>query len=244
MYSYMYPCHPSVGPRESSWTLSETCSTTHNVSTHISQLTKPQAVSPIPPLASMPKYTEKQLQETIRHAQREPDVPTRRTAEMYGVPRTTLHQRVLGKHQDSRAAYWDEQLFSTGEGNAIAEYADIMADAGFPLSPIILWQIAQGIINEMEMPQHGQGGCIIGPRESSTKLRDKRNQRLQGAMPSSTIYTVGSHWVNRFLDCNPGSKKVYIRYQERARVAATNVPPEACQSCTTEEYSSVQYLEL
>jgi len=118
-------------------------------------------------------------------------------------------------------------------------------DAGFSLSPNLLWQIAQGIINEREMSQHGQGGRIIGPRESSTKLRDKRNQRLQrqGAVPSSTIHTVGNHWVNRFVDRNPGFKNVYIRYQERAR-AATNVPPEACQSCTTEEYSSGQYLEL
>jgi len=97
-----------------------------------------------------------------------------------------------------------------------------------------------------EMPQHGLRGGIIGPRESSTKLRDKRNQRLQrqGAVPSSTIHTVGNHWVNRFLDRNLGFKKVYICYQERARAAATNIPPEACQSCTTEEYSSVQYLEL
>jgi len=69
-----------------------------------------------------------------------------------------------------------------------------MADAGFPLSPNFLWQIAQGIINEREMPQHGQGGGIIGPRESGTKSRDKRNQRLQrqGAVPSSTIHMVGT----------------------------------------------------
>jgi len=176
----------------------------------------------------------------------ESQMATRRIAELYGVPRTILHQRVLGKHQDSRAAHRDEQLFSTGEEHAIAEYAGIMADAGFPLSPNLLWQIAQGIINEREMSQHGQRGGIIGPRESSTKIWDKRNQRLQqqGAVPSSTIHTVGNYWVNRFLDRNPGFKKVYIRYQERARAAATNVPPEACQSCTTEEYSSVQYLEL
>jgi len=109
----------------------------------------------------MPKYTEKQLQEDIRHARRKPDVPTRRIAELYGVPRTTLHQRVLGKHQDSRAAHRDEQLFSTGDENAIAEYAGIMTDAGFPLSPNLLWQIAQGIINEREMPQRGQGGAVL-----------------------------------------------------------------------------------
>jgi len=167
-----------------------------------------------PPVASMPKYTEKQLQEAIRHTRRESDMPTRRIAELYGVPRTILHQRVLEKPQDSREAYWDEQLFSTGEGNAIAGYAGIMADTGFPLSPNLLWQITQGIINEREMPQHRQGGGIIGPRKSSTKLRDKQNQCLQqqGTVPSSTIHTVGNHWVNRFLDYNSGFKKVYIHY--------------------------------
>ena len=107
--------------------------------------------------------------------------PTRRIAGLYGVPRTILHQRVLGKHQYSRAAHRDEQLFSTGEVNAVAEYAGIMADAGFPLSPNLLWQIAQGIINEREISQHGQGGGIIGPRESSTK------QAPSQAKPAFTI---------------------------------------------------------
>jgi len=36
------------------------------------------------------------------------------------------------------------------------------------------------------------------------------------------IHIVGMHWVDRFLDRNPGFKKVHIRYQERARAAATN----------------------
>jgi len=62
---------------------------------------------------------------------------------------------VLGKHQYSRAAHLESQLFSTGEENAIAEYAGIMADTEFPLSPNLLWQIAHGIINMREMPQGG-----------------------------------------------------------------------------------------
>jgi len=104
----------------------------------------------------MPKYAEKHLQEAIRHTRRAPDVPTRRIAELYEVRSTShpLRQRVLGKHQDSRAAHRHEHLFSTGEENAIAEYAGIMADAGFLLIPDLLRQIAQEIINEREMPQY------------------------------------------------------------------------------------------
>lgn len=45
-----------------------------------------------------------------------------------------------------------------------------MADAGFPLSPDLLRQIAQGIVNEREMPQHGQGGGIVGPQESAISI--------------------------------------------------------------------------
>jgi len=175
----------------------------------------------------MPKYTEKQLQEAIRHTQREPDVPNQRIAELYGVPHNTLRQRVLGTRQDRATAHRDEQLFSPGKEKAIAEYAGIMADAGFPLSPDLLCQIAQGIVNAREILQHGQGG-IVGPHQSTFKPRDRRVEHLarQGVMlPSASnpnIHIVGLHWVNRFVDCNPGFRKVYVRYQERARAAASN----------------------
>lgn len=62
----------------------------------------------------------------------------------------------------------------------------------------------------------------------------RRTQRLQrqGAIPppsasdpattNSHIHIVGANWVDRFLNRNSGFKKVYIRYQESARKAATN----------------------
>ena len=181
----------------------------------------------------MPKYTEQQLQEAIKHAQREPDVPTQRIAELYRVDRMTLRRRVLGTHKNRAVAHRHKQLFSTGEEKAIADYAGLMADAGFPLNPDLLRQIAQGIINERQIPQQGQGGGIVGCQES-TNTRDKRKYRLerQGAIPPPStndpstsnlpIHFIGVHWVDRFLNRNPGFKKVYIRYQERQRAAATN----------------------
>jgi len=39
-------------------------------------------------------------------------------------------------------------LFSPGEEAAIADYAGIMADAEFPLTPEFLRHIVQGIVNE------------------------------------------------------------------------------------------------
>ena len=115
---------------------------------------------------------------------------------------------MLGKNQDKVTAHRDEQLFSIGEERAIVEYAGTMADVGFPLTSDMLRQIAQGLINERETSQRSQGG-----------------RQRQGVIPSSSsnpIHTIGIHWVTRFLDRNPGFKKVYIRYQERARAAATN----------------------
>jgi len=106
----------------------------------------------------MPKYTKKQLQEAIKHARREPDIPTRHIAELYEVPHTILWQRVLRTNQDRATTQQDEQLFSIGEEKAIAEYAGTMADAGFPLTPDMLRQITQELINERETPQRSQGG--------------------------------------------------------------------------------------
>ena len=103
-----------------------------------------------------------------------------------------------------------------------------MADAGFPLNYTLLQQIAQGMVNERQITQKGQGGGILGPRESTNNPRDRRNQRLQQQGAPHLVQTplkthiVGVNWVDRFLDCNPGFKKIYIRYQERARAAATN----------------------
>ena len=50
-------------------------------------------------------------------------------------------------------------------------------------------------------------------------VQDIINSRV-GASESPHI--VGMNWVNRFLDRNPEFKKTYVRYQERARVAASN----------------------
>ncbi|KAF8424802.1 hypothetical protein BGX38DRAFT_1279335 [Terfezia claveryi] len=158
---------------------------------------------------------------------------------LYGVERTILRRRVLGTHQDRSIAHQIEQLFSTGEEKAIADYAGVMADAGFPLNPDLLQQIVQGIVNERQIPQQSQGGGIVGPQQLAIKPHDQRNQRIQrqGTIPASTstsasastsasttppIHIVGIHWVDRFLERNLGFKKVYIQYQERARAAATN----------------------
>jgi len=33
-------------------------------------------------------------------------------------------------------------------------------------------------------------------------------------LAATPIHAVGINWVDKFLDCNPGFKKAYIRYQE------------------------------
>lgn len=91
-------------------------------------------------------------------------LPTQRLAELYKVGRNTLRQRVLGTHKDRSIAYQNEQLFSPGVEKAIADYAGIMADAGFPLNPDLLRQIAQEVVNERQIPQQGQGEDIVGPQ--------------------------------------------------------------------------------
>ena len=79
----------------------------------------------------IPKYTDKQLQEAVKHARQEPDIPTIRIAELYGVDRKTLRRRVLGTHQDQSTAHRSEQLFSPGKERALADYIGMMTDVGF-----------------------------------------------------------------------------------------------------------------
>lgn len=149
----------------------------------------------------MPKYTEKDLQAAIKHALREPDIPTIRIAELYGVERRTLRRRVLGTHQDRSIAHKQEQLFSPGEEKAISNYIGTMADMGFPLNYSLVRQMAQDLVNERCIPLRTKGGPSVDPE---------------------SVHVVGINWVNRFLDRNQGLKRKYIRFQERARAAATN----------------------
>ena len=110
---------------------------------------------------------------------------------------------------------------------AITDYAGIMADAGFPLNHDLLREIAQSIVNEQGRRQRSQGGTNVG-----TGSRPTQRLQRQGAIPPPSasdpattnphIHIVGANWVDRFLNCNSGFKKVYIRYEERARKAATN----------------------
>jgi len=116
----------------------------------------------------MPKYTQKDLQAAIKHARAEPNIPTKRISELYGVDRQTLRRRLVGTHQDRSIAYRDEQLLSPGDEKAIADHVGMMADAGFPLNHTLLRQIAQDIVNERQLPQQGKEGGITGPRASTS----------------------------------------------------------------------------
>lgn len=72
---------------------------------------------------------------------------TLRIAHLYGVDRQTL-RRGAGTQQERPTAHRDQHLFSQSDETAIAGYASITADAGFPLGPELLRQIAQGTVNE------------------------------------------------------------------------------------------------
>ena len=214
----------------------------------------------------MPKYTEKQLQDAISHARQEPEVPTRRIAELHNVNYTTLRRRILGIQQERHIAHRDEQLFTSGEERAIANYVGMMADSGFPVSQELLQRIAQDIVNSRQMEQRGQGGGITtGPhrecrlqqqgailppigasatvsattsssattsKSTTTSAITSKSTTTSAITSKSTttsttilpapIHVIGSHWVDRFLARNSQFHKRFIRYQERARQAASN----------------------
>ena len=150
----------------------------------------------------MTKYTEQQLQKAINHARKDPTVPRRRIAAFYEVNVTTLNRRIAGTQVSRSAAHREEQLFSPGEEQAIAQHCGVMADLGFPISHDLLQKIAQDMLNSRQQPP--KGGYL-----GKIKAEDP-------------IHSVGVHWVDRFLRRNDTFKKKFVRYQERARKAASS----------------------
>ena len=77
---------------------------------------------------------EKNLQNAIKDARKQPGVPIARFAALDKVNASTLSWRLAGITRDYATAARDRQLFDIGEEKAIANYIGIMADAGFPLN--------------------------------------------------------------------------------------------------------------
>ena len=146
---------------------------------------------------------EKKLQRAIRHARKEPELKVARIAALYEVNAITLRHRIAGKTRDYATVAREKQLFTVGEDKAIAEHIGTMADCGFPLTRTLLRQIAQDMVNFGDI-----------------KRQNRANDSSNGS-PSSP-HIVGKQWVDRFLERNDGFKRTYIRYQERAWVAASN----------------------
>ena len=159
----------------------------------------------------MPKYTEQQLQNAMKHARKEPNVPLPRIAALYTVNITTLRRRLAGTQVSNAAAKRQAQLFSPGEERAISDHCGVMADLGFPVTKDLLQRIAQDMLNSRNQLPKGQGtGSTIS------------SNHQDASSSTSTTHTIGAHWVDRFLKRNPTFKKQHIRYQERARKAAEN----------------------
>ena len=156
----------------------------------------------------MPKYTERQLQKAISHARKDSTIPLRHIAALYEVNVTTLRRRIAGTQLSYAAAHRDEQLFSPGEERAIADHCGTMADFGFPISHDLLHKLAQDMLNSRKQPPKMKGGIVVNQPPASGV--------------NSVVHTLSLNWVDRFLARNQEFKKGYIRYQERARKAASS----------------------
>ena len=163
----------------------------------------------------MTKYTEEQLQKAISHVHRDPIVPRARIAALYEVNRTTLNWCIAGTQLTHAAAHRDQQLFTPGEERVIAEHCGAMADLGFLVSHDMLQQIAQDMLNSRNQPPKGSS---IGKGNGMSKGHSSSEPLAKDL----GVHIVGVHWVDRFLWRNPEFKKRYVRYQERARKAASN----------------------
>ena len=68
------------------------------------------------------------------------------------------------------------------------------------------------------MPQYGQRGVIVGPRDLVRQAKPAFTTKRCSTF--LTIHTVGNHWVNRFLNRNPGFKKGITTGRNSRRVMA------------------------
>lgn len=127
----------------------------------------------------MPKYTEKQLQKVIGHANKDPIIPLRRIAALYEVNVTTLRRRIAGTQFSYAVAYRDKQLFSSGEERAIADRCGFMADLGFLISHDLLQKLAHDMLNSRKQPSKMKGGILVNQPANLGE--------------DSEVHTIGAH---------------------------------------------------
>ena len=143
----------------------------------------------------MRKYTEQQLQNAMKYARKEPNIPLPRVAALYEVNITTLRRRLAGTQVSNSTAKRDTQLFSPGEERAMSEHCGVMADLGFPVTKDLLQRMAQDMLNSRkQLPKDTGGASHV----------DCVHQGSIGASSSSSttnpdIHIIGAHWVDRFI---------------------------------------------
>ena len=87
----------------------------------------------------------------------------------------------------------------------------MMADHRFPVSHDILKKIAQDMLNSRKQLPKGKGKASASASASAS---------MESEDPE--VHVIGVPRVKRLLRRNPGFKKQYVHYQERARKAVSN----------------------
>ena len=103
--------------------------------------------SKMPPKAAIPsELREKQLCRAMDYARKHPSESKAKIADMYGVNAVTLRRRCKGVNVARHKAHREQQLLTSGEEDAIADWCGRMADMGFPVIVRMLLSITVAIL--------------------------------------------------------------------------------------------------
>jgi len=139
-------------------------------------------------------YSGAQLQAALSDITKNDVRSIRATAAAYGVPESTLRNRLTG-HTSCSSAHKNRQNLSNAEEWTLVRWLSNLTRAGFPASPALLVEMAEEV------------------RRSRFKLGDG---------PSPQLRPLGKHWSSKFRARHPDIKGVWTRQIERARYDGIN----------------------
>lgn len=95
----------------------------------------------------MASYTQKQLEEALDQL-RKKNLSVRAAATKYGIPRSTLHDKLSGKRPEGLEKRGPEGFLSKNEEKKLVEWCESLAKCGFPLKADNLLNTVQKIVSD------------------------------------------------------------------------------------------------
>ena len=115
----------------------------------------------------------------------------RKVAALHDVARTTLNDRINGKHLARTEAHTHRQLVTPGEEEVLVEYIRRMSSYGFPAAPTVIQEVADLI---------------------------RQNRLLITTSPTRQITPLGKNWIDKFKSRHPEVRSAWTKALHDVRI--------------------------